>query len=480
MDETNEIIQQRLSKLEALKAAGKNPYQAKFHNSCDIKDLIDNFTPDKEASIAGRVMAVRSHGASVFFDLKDGSAKIQVYLKKDTLGAENFELFNKAVDIGDIVGAVGTLFKTRTNELSLKANSFTVLAKAIRPLPGKWHGLKDIEIRYRKRYLDLIANKEVKDIFVLRSRIISGIRKYLDERGYLEVETPMMHQKAGGAAGEPFKTHHKALNLDLYMRLAPELYLKKLLVGDLDKVYEINKSFRNEGISTRHNPEFTMLEVYTAYSDCRGMMNLTKELINSLLQNLLGKLEIEYQGQKIDFSIWEEVSFAKLMKDTFDIEPEETAKHWAEKLRKHGFKFEGDNISRTQIINIVGDLLEPKVKGHPVFVIDFFTELTPLAKTKPENPRLTERFELYIAGLEVANAYSELNDPIEQKQRFIQQLKDAGEPADKFDQDFVQALEYGMPPAGGLGIGLDRLTMILANQPSIRDVILFPQLKPQE
>ncbi len=479
MEETNEIIQQRLNKLEILKKSGHNPYQSNFLKSCSIKELIDNFVLDKEASIAGRIMAVRSHGSSIFFDLKDSSGKIQIYLKKDLLGDENFNLFNQAVDIGDIVGASGNLFKTRTDEPSLKAKNFVVLAKSIRPLPEKWHGLKDVEIRYRQRYLDLISNSEVKDIFVLRSRIISGIRKFLDERGYLEVETPMMHSKAGGAAGEPFKTHHNALNIDLYMRLAPELYLKKLLVGDMDKVYEINKSFRNEGISTRHNPEFTMLEVYTAYSNCGGMMDLTKELINGLLRNLLGKLEIEYQGQKLDFSKWEEVSFAQLMKDTFKITPEESAKEWAEKLKKHGFKFEGDNISRTQIINIIGDLLEPKVKGHPVFVTEFFTELTPLAKTKADNPHLTERFELFISGMEVANAYSELNDPIEQKKRFIEQLKESKNPNQKIDEDFVQALEYAMPPAGGLGIGIDRLTMILANQPSIRDVILFPQLKPQ-
>lgn len=480
MEETNEIIQQRLNKLEILKKSGHNPYQANFLNSCSIKELIDNFVLDKEASIAGRIMAVRSHGSSIFFDLKDSSGKIQIYLKKDLLGDENFNLFNQAVDIGDIVGVTGNLFKTRTNEPSLKAKNFTVLAKSIRPLPEKWHGLKDVEIRYRQRYLDLISNNEVKDIFILRSRIISGIRKFLDERGYLEVETPMMHSKAGGAAGEPFKTHHNALNIDLYMRLAPELYLKKLLVGDLDKVYEINKSFRNEGISTRHNPEFTMLEVYTSYSNCGGMMDLTRELINGLLQNLLGKLEIEYQGQKLDFSKWEEVSFAQLMKDTFEITPEESAKEWAEKLKKHGFKFEGNNISRTQIINIVGDLLEPKVKGHPVFVTEFFTELTPLAKTKADNPHLTERFELFISGMEVANAYSELNDPIEQRKRFTEQLKESKNPNQKIDEDFVQALEYAMPPAGGLGIGIDRLTMILANQPSIRDVILFPQLKPLE
>lgn len=480
MDKTNEIIQQRLSKLEILKKSGHNPYRNSFLKSCDIKELIDNFVLDKEASIAGRIMAIRSHGSSAFLDLRDYSGKIQIYLKEDIVGKENFDLFNQAVDIGDIIGVKGVLFKTRTDEPSLKVNSFTVLAKALRSLPEKWHGLKDIEIRYRQRYLDLISNNQIKDIFVLRSRIISSIRKFLDEGGYLEVETPMMHQKAGGAAGEPFQTHHKALNIDLYMRLAPELYLKKLLVGNLEKVYEINKSFRNEGISTRHNPEFTMLEVYTAYSNCQGMMDLTKELINTLLQQLLGKLEIEYQGQKLDFSKWEEVSFAKLMKDTFDIEPEESAKEWAKKLKKHGFKFEGDNISRSQIINIIGDLLEPKIKGHPVFVTDFFTELTPLAKTKPDNPNLTERFELFIAGLEVANAYSELNDPIEQRKRFVEQAKEAGNPAQKIDEDFVQALEYGMPPAGGLGIGIDRLTMILTNQPSIRDVILFPQLKPLE
>ncbi len=318
----------------------------------------------------------------------------------------------------------------------------------------------------------------MKKTFINRSKIVSGIRKFLDSKGFLEVETPMMQSMAGGAAGKPFKTHHEALDIDLFLRIAPELYLKRLLVGGLEKVYEINRNFRNEGISIKHNPEFTMLEVYEAYSDCSGMMKLTEEMITALAMELHGGLVLEFNGKTIDLSKWERVSFADLMKDQFGISPEDSKEEWIKKLKSKGIEIEGKDVSRTQVINIVGELIEPKAHNHPVFVVDMFKEMCPLAKTKSDNPALTDRFELYMGGMEIANAYSELNDPIEQKARFEDEVGGANDKNRVIDEDFVTALEYGMPPAGGLGIGIDRLVMILTNSPSIRDVILFPQLKP--
>ncbi len=484
-EEINELIKQRLNKLEALKGFGIEPYGRAFHNLLNINELKQKFITDeaqytgKEVIAAGRIMAMRVHGKSMFCDLKDQYAKIQIYIKEDIITKEKFQIFEK-LDIGDIIGVKGELFKTRTGEPTIKVVEFTVLSKSLKPLPEKWHGLTDVETRYRQRYVDLIVNDEVRAIFQARSKIITKIREYLNERGYLEVETPMMHSIPGGAAGKPFKTHHEALNMDLYLRIAPELYLKRLLVGGFEKVYEINRSFRNEGISIKHNPEFTMLEVYTAYSDCEGTMKLTEELIRFAAREALGKEVIEYQGQTIDLTKWERVSFADLMKDNFDIRPEDDTKVWIEKLRKKGVQVEKDVISRTQVLNIIGDIIEPQAKGNPIFVVDIFTELCPLAKTKKDNPLLTDRFELYMGGMEVANAYSELNDPIEQKKRFLEQIEGEGKGKGKIDEDFVRALEYGMPPAGGLGIGIDRLVMILTNSPSIRDVILFPQLRAEE
>lgn len=483
-EEINDLIRQRISKLEALKEGGIEPYGRGFPNLFSINELVKELSAvshqpsAKEYTVAGRIMAMRSHGKSVFCDIKDQGAKIQIYIKEDVVGKDRFAIFEK-IDIGDIIGVKGELFKTRTGEPTIKVTDFTLLSKSLRPLPEKWHGLKDVETRFRQRYVDLIANEEVKNIFYARSKIVAKIRQFLDERGYLEVETPMMHPIPGGAAGKPFKTHHETLDMDLFLRIAPELYLKKLLVGGFEKVYEINRSFRNEGISIRHNPEFTMLEVYTAYSDCEGVMNLTEALIRSVAKEVLGKEELEYQGQKIDLTKWERVSFAKLMKENFDISPDDDTKTWVGKLKKKGVELEKGVVSRTQILNIIGDLIEPTAKTHPVFVIDLFTELCPLAKKKKDNPLLADRFELFIGGMEVANAYSELNDPIEQRKRFEEQ---AGPDniEHKIDEDFLRALEYGMPPAGGLGIGIDRLVMIFTNSASIREVILFPQLRPEE
>lgn len=486
MRHLSDIEKQKMEKLKEIEALGMYPFGGRYHVDSFIKESKDNFREGKSTSLAGRLMARRAHGKTVFYDLMDSTGKIQLYGGKDVLGDEKFS-FLKKLDIGDIAGVKGELFKTRTGEITLKLADIKILAKALRPLPEKWHGLKDTETRYRQRYVDLIINEEVKKIFKIRTGIISKIRGILDGKGFLEVETPMMHPIPGGAAGKPFKTHHDTLHRDLYLRIAPELYLKKLLVGGFEKVYEINRSFRNEGISTRHNPEFTMLEVYEAFSDCEGMMQLVEEIIRACAKAILGKEELEYQGRKIDLTKWERVSFAELMKENFGIKPSDNEEVWVEKLKKKGIEVgkgkiredkgvirdKKERISRTQIINIIGELIEPKAHDHPVFVVDIFKELCPLAKTKADNPELTDRFELYMCGIEVANAYSELNDPIEQRKRF----EEAG---GEIDEDFVRALEYGMPPAGGLGVGIDRLVMLFTNSANIREVILFPQLKKED
>jgi len=467
-----DIEKEKQAKLKEIEALGIYPFGGRYKVDCSIKESIDKFKEGKSVSLAGRLMAAREHGKTVFYDLRDSTGKIQLYAGRDALGEEKFS-FLKKLDIGDLVGVKGELFKTRTDEITLKLIDIVILAKSLRPLPEKWHGLKDVETRYRQRYVDLIVNEDVKKIFKIRSKVISKIRQSLDGKGFLEVETPMMQPIAGGAAGKPFKTRHEALHRDLYLRIAPELYLKKLLVGGFEKVYEINRSFRNEGISSRHNPEFTMLEAYEAYSDCEGMMRLTEEIIRNVARDVFGKEEIEYQGKTIDLTKWEKISFAELMKETFQIAPKDPEKTWIKKLEAKGVRLEKKQVSRTQLINIVGELIEPKAHNHPVFVVDMFKELCPLAKTKKDNPDITDRFELYMGGIEIANAYSELNDPIEQRRRFE---AEGGE----IDEDFLRALEYGMPPAGGLGIGIDRLVMILTNSVNIREVIFFPQLKEEK
>ena len=478
MEDMNEFVKQRIDKMNALKEIGIAPYGKRFSKSQPIAEIVKDFKEETLVETAGRILALREHGKSSFLDLKDSGGRIQVYVKANTVGVEIYNTIFKRLDIGDILGVKGKLFKTRTGEVTIKAEEITVLSKGLRPLPEKWHGLKDVEIRYRQRYVDLIVNEDVRNVFKLRAEITSKIRSFLDKKGFLEVETPMMHQMAGGAAGDPFKTHHKALSMDLYLRLAPELYLKKLLVGGFDKVYELNRNFRNEGISTRHNPEFTMLEVYEAYSDSEGMMKLTEELFSSVAKDILGSLKMKFGEQEIDLTPpWPRWSFRDQIKKQFDINKEDPAKEWIKKLKKKGMDFKGKDITRSQIVNITSEMLQPETKDKPIFVVDLFSELCPLAKRQNDNPLLTDRFELFIAGMEVANAYSELNDPIEQRKRFEEQL--IGQDAvKKIDEDFVRALEYGMPPAGGLGIGIDRLLMLFADKPSIRDVILFPQLKP--
>lgn len=477
-----ELMNERLRNLQALQGQGIEPYGRRFERSSLIQPLINHWEEGKEIRLAGRLMAIRSHGRTLFADLHDASGKIQLYAKEDEL-KERYQLFDH-VDLGDFIGVEGILFKTKTGEPSVRVRQVTVLAKALRPLPEKWHGLKDIEVRYRQRYLDLVVNTPVRDVFEVRSRLIQKMREFLDARGFIEVETPMLQPIPGGATGRPFKTFHHVFERELYLRIAPELYLKRLLVGGLEKVYEINRSFRNEGISTRHNPEFTMLELYEAYADWEGMMELTKELIQSLARELLGLLEISYQGRKIDLSTWKRWSFAQAMQERFGIRPSDPTEVWIKKLIQGGFlkpeevQWKG-TLARSQVVRLIEESFEPDIQGYPVFVVDYFTELSPLAKTQAHHPELAERFELFIAGMEVANAYSELNDPIEQRKRFERQADWAKELEQPIDEDFLRALEHGMPPAGGLGIGIDRLTMLLTDQSSIRDVILFPQLRPE-
>lgn len=480
--ELNEIIQQRKDKLESLKAKGMPVYDSFTSSHIDIGVMLDNFQEGKRVSLCGRIMARRLHGKVTFLDLKDSTGRIQLYLKEDILGKGKFSLLNESVDIADIIGLKGELFKTHTNEPSVKVEEFVILVKATRPLPEKWHGLKDIELRYRQRYLDLISNEEVKNVFLMRSRIIKAIRNFLDDRGFLEVETPMMHPIAGGAAGRPFKTYHNEYNSDLYLRIAPELYLKRLLVAGLDRVYEINRSFRNEGVSTKHNSEFTMLEVYYAYANYEDMMQLCQDLIITIAKDILGKTEFIYQARTIDLTPpWKKCSFSEMVKEKFDISPSDEAGLMLKKLKDQGFALEGTRLSRSQVAKVIEDILEQDMNPNPAFVTDYFTNLCPLAKTKKENPLISERFELYVGGLEIGNAYSELNDPVEQKRRFQEEIKELGNDEKKaVDEDYILALEYGMPPAGGLGIGIDRLVMLLTDQPSIRDVILFPLLRPEQ
>ena len=477
----DEIISQRKAKLEVLRAKGIDIYGAPKGLRTDIGVALVDFQEGRKVSFCGRVMAKRQHGKACFMDLRDTTGKIQLYLKSDTAGSEQFELLNN-VDIADFIAVTGELFKTHTQEPTVKVEEFAVLSKALRPLPEKWHGLKDVEIRYRQRYLDLISNEEVKKVFLARTRIISTIRNFLNARSFLEVETPMMHNIAGGAAGRPFKTHHNEYDADFFLRIAPELYLKRLLVGGLDRVYEINRSFRNEGVSTRHNPEFTMLEVYEAYGNYETMMNMSQELITGIARDLLGKEEITYQGKVINLKTpWQRRSFAGMVKEKFGILPSDEPQVMLKKLQDKGFARDQARLSRSQINKIIEELLEEGLTSDPVFVTDYFSSLCPLARNKKDEPLVSERFELYIGGMEVGNAYSELNDPIEQKRRFEEEIKDlAADELKSVDEDYCLALEHGMPPAGGLGIGIDRLVMLLTDQPSIRDVILFPLLRPEK
>ncbi|KPK38206.1 MAG: lysyl-tRNA synthetase, partial [Omnitrophica WOR_2 bacterium SM23_29] len=421
MEEVNEIIKQRIKKLEALKERGIVPYGGKYSKSSAIKELVQNFEEGKEVSVAGRIMAIRSHGKSSFIDIKDSTGKIQGYIKSDVVGNDGYWVFEN-LDIGDIVGLKGKTFKTKTQEPTINVSEITVLSKSIRPLPEKWHGLKDIELRYRQRYLDLLVNKEVREIFELRSRLISRIRTFLDGKGFLEVETPMMQPLPGGATARPFKTHHEALGVDLYLRIAPELYLKRLLVGGFEKVYEINRNFRNEGISPRHNPEFTMLEVYAAYANYQDMMELACELILDAAKHIFGKYKVNYKDGDIDLSPpWANLTFHEAVTKYagIDYKAEKDIRHVAKGL---GLEIEETKLEEEVVNKIFEKFVEPKLI-KPTFVIDYPARLCPLSKRKPDAPDLAERFELFIGGQELANAYSELNDPLEQRARFEEQVE---------------------------------------------------------
>ena len=478
--EIEEIKKIRIEKAKLLAAKGLKPYGQKFLRTAKIAEALAAFEEEKDVVLAGRIMANRAHGKVVFMDLMDQSGKIQLFVKMDNLGQELFDLIQHQVDIGDIAGVKGKLFTTKTGQQSVRVLEFKLLSKSLMCLPEKWHGLKDVEIRYRQRYVDLLANKEVKDLFIKRSKIISFIRAFLDKKEFLEVETPMLQPMAGGARGRPFKSLHNTYEMDVFLRIAPELYLKRLLVGGLEKVYELNRNFRNEGISTRHNPEFTMLEVYESYADYEDMMKLTEELVSSLVKELSGSYKVVYQGKEIDFTPpWERRSFAKIVKEKFDIDPSDDAKTMLAKVQARKKVATDEVLTRSGIMKLVEDFLDEEATSDPVFLIDYFTFLSPLAKAKENDPLLAQRFECFIAGLEVGNAYSELNDPTEQRARLLEDLKDDTETGLRnIDEDFVHALEYGMPPAGGLGIGIDRLVMILTDAASIRDVIFFPLLKP--
>ena len=485
----NELIRRRYQKLEALRAAGIDPFGGRFpvshwagplHARWDAAGD-DDLKAAGPVSVAGRVVSLRDHGKSCFAHLLDRTATIQLYARADALGAD-FSRF-RDLDVGDFVGVTGELFRTRTGELTVQVKAWSFLGKSLRPLPEKWHGLKDVETRFRQRYVDLLVNPETREVFRTRTRAIQAIRAFLDARGFLEVETPTMHTIAGGAAARPFETHHNALDLDLYLRIALELHLKRLVVGGFDRVYEIGRIFRNEGVSTQHNPEFTMLEFYQAYADYGDLMELTEALFGELAQALRGTLTIGYQGETIDFTPpWRRLTFfgglseALGMPVTADI-PDDRLLAAA---TSRGFVHDGG--SRAMLWKeLFGHFVEPTLI-QPTFVVDFPVEVSPLARQKKDDPALVDRFELFIARMELANAYSELNDPIEQRRRFEAQLRErelGDEEAQQLDEDYVRALEYGLPPTAGEGIGIDRLVMLFADKPSIREVILFPLLRPE-
>ena len=491
MEEINDLIEQRIKKLEELRHSGIEPFGGPFYAEDCASELLNKLcSVSKETleekpvfcSLAGRIISMRDFGKAAFAHIQDATGRMQVYLKKDVLGGKY--LLMKKLDVGDIIGLKGRLFRTKTNELTVEVNDLVFLTKSLRPLPEKWHGLKDIETRYRQRYVDLIVNPEVKQTFVKKSMIIKAIRDFLESKGFIEVETPMMQPIPGGATARPFKTHHNALGVDLYLRIAPELYLKRLLVGGYERVYELNRNFRNEGISTKHNPEFSMLEFYIAYRDYHFLMSFTEELISYVSEKTVGTLKIPYGETVIDLTPpWPRVAMLDALmqkgvpQEIFD--DAEKAMRWA---RANNIDIE-EGVPLGKILDeIFKEKVEPELI-QPTFIIDHPVELSPLAKRKPDNPLLVERFELFITSREIANAFSELNDPIEQRQRFLTQVEakaQGDEEAHWMDDDFVRALEYGMPPAAGEGIGIDRLVMLLTNSQSIRDVILFPQLRPEQ
>jgi lysyl-tRNA synthetase, class II len=485
-----DINEQRKQKVERLRSSGIDPYPHRFEQTHTAQDAVKQLEAQetsqakaKPVSVAGRIMALRKMGKASFLDIRDGSGKIQLLVQTGNFKEADLALF-KELDIGDIIGVKGTVLRTRTGEPTISVTDFTLLSKSLRPLPEKWHGLSDIEIRYRQRYVDLIANAEVKDMFKMRTKIVTSMRQFLDGRGFIEVETPVLQAAAGGALAAPFVTHHNALDRDLFLRIATELHLKRLIVGGFDKVYEIGRTFRNEGIDTEHNPEFTMLESYEAYADYTDVMMMVEQMISFIAQQVLGTMEIKYADNVIKLAPpWRRVTLRDAIKEYtgIDFVTYPTADGLREKMRSS--KIDADPQKNWP--KLVDELLKnirPKLI-QPTFVYDYPVSMSPLAKNKPGEERVTERFQFYYGGLEGGNAYSELNDPVLQRQRFVEQMQERhGNDAEKWtiDEDFLTALEYGMPPTGGLGVGIDRLVMLLTNQSSIRDVILFPQLREKE
>ena len=482
----NHLIQIRKEKLRELQEQGKDPFEItkydRTNTAGEIKANYENFE-QKDVKVAGRIIAKRIMGKASFCTIQDCDEKIQSYISINELGEEAYKAF-KTWDIGDIIGISGFVFKTKTEEISVHAKEVVLLSKSLRPLPEKFHGLKDMDLRYRQRYVDLIVNPEVKETFILRSRIISEIRAILDKKGYLEVETPVLNTILGGASARPFITHHNTLDLDMYLRVAPELYLKRLIVGGIDKVYEIGKNFRNEGMDIRHNPEFTIIELYAAYQDYHDMMDITEEIFKTVAEKILGKTVINYQGTEIDLGTkWKRITMIDSIKEVtgIDFNTIETDEEALAIAKEKHVEIEESKQTRGYIINAFFEEFVEDTLVQPTFICDYPVEVSPLTKKKPTDKRLTERFECFIGGREYGNAYSELNDPIDQYERFLAQVKqrEAGdEEANMMDDDFINALEYGMPPTGGLGIGIDRMIMLLTDAASIRDVIFFPTMKP--
>jgi lysyl-tRNA synthetase class 2 len=503
--EPRDQFEQRRKKLEQIQALGHEAYPREFRWSDRIDALVAEYgsatTPELEANkrgtrVAGRIVSYRLMGKAGFAHLQGGGQRIQIYVRKDVVGEPGFALFH-LLDLGDAIGVQGHLFRTKTNELSIWVDKITFLSKALLPLPEKWHGLTDVELRYRQRYLDLIANEQSRRVFVTRARIIQELRKSFDARGYLEVETPMMHPVAGGAAARPFTTHHNTLDIDLYLRIAPELYLKRLTVGGFDRVYEINRNFRNEGISTQHNPEFTMLEFYEAYSNYRDLMDFNEQLFAELAKNITGSTTVKYGEVELDFGKFQRLSMreavAKFWPGAAGAAPTpaelaapggaraaaERHNAWAKTAGAPYAAAKGP-LTDGEWTGLLFETIAEDKLIQPTILYDFPTDISPLSKQKPEDPSLTERFEIYVAGMEIANGFSELNDPFEQERRFLAQMAQGGDEVPKqLDVDYIRALSHGMPPTAGEGIGIDRLTMFLTDSHSIRDVILFPLLRPQ-
>lgn len=488
--ELSELLQIRRNKLDELRSLGVDPFGGKFVRTHSAKEILDAYADTSkeqleaqnvEVSLAGRIMQKRGMGKAAFAHIQDLSGKIQIYVRQDSVDEAKYKAFD-LLDLGDIVGVKGTVFKTKTGETSVKAKELEVLTKSLLPLPEKFHGLKDVELRYRQRYVDLIMNPDVQQTFVTRSRIIQSMRRYLDSLGYLEVETPTLHAIAGGAAARPFITHHNALDMQLYMRIAIELHLKRLIVGGMEKVYEIGRVYRNEGISTRHNPEFTMIELYEAYADYKDIMALTENLIAHIAQEVLGTTTIMYQGQRVDLAPpWRRVSMVDLVKEAtgVDFAAEMTDEEAHRLAKEHNVPVE-PHMTFGHILNAFFETLVEHTLIQPTFVTGHPVAISPLAKKSESDPRFTDRFELFIVAREHANAFTELNDPIDQRERFEAQLLErehGNDEAHEMDDDFIRALEYGMPPTGGLGIGIDRLVMLLTDAPSIRDVLLFPLMR---